>query len=453
MKKTRRGRRKRAKNVSKSIRFLGVNAAGLKPKLFTFKKVLLDLQPSVFFVQESKFKEDGKLKIENYVIFDLVRDSREGGGLVLGCVKELKPVLVRKGNEDVEAMSVDIFVKSMKIRCCVAYGCQENALIEKKKTFWDFIEEEVESAWTSGSGFVLQFDGNLWAGDQLVPGDPRKQNKNGKLFQGFLARQPNLSVVNALPLCEGLITRCRSKEGNIEKSVLDFFVVCSRVLPHITKMVIDEKRKHILTNYRNVRKGVKAIDSDHFTEYMDVNLQLITEKPVRREIFNFKDKESLEAFKDITSRTEEFSDCYNDDQPLLKQVEQWREVLKSHCQRAFKKIRINKKRYMKPLKPEISRLIDQRNNLKKNFETPENKKKLEELDEVISEKEAEENRDYIVKNFKKYSDNPEKVNLQEVWKLLKNISPKYENMVPIAKHNHKGKLISDPDEIKKLLAK
>ena len=197
----------------------------------------------------------------------MVRDSREGGGLVLGCVKELKPVLVRKGNEDVEAMSVDIFVKSMKIRCCVAYGCQENALIEKKKAFWDFIEEEVESAWTSGSGFVLQFDGNLWAGDQLVPGDPRKQNKNGKLFQDFLARQPNLSVVNALPLCEGLITRCRSKEGNIEKSVLDFFVVCSRVLPHITKMVIDEKRKHILTNYRNVRKGVKAIDSDHFTEY------------------------------------------------------------------------------------------------------------------------------------------------------------------------------------------
>ena len=67
---------------------------------------------------------------------------------------------------------------------------------------------------------------------------------------------------------------------------------------------------------------------------------------------------------------------------------------------------------MKPLKPEISRLIDQRNNLKKNFETPENKKKVEELDEVISEKEAEENRDYIVKNFKKYSDNPENVNLQ-----------------------------------------
>ena len=36
-------------------------------------------------------------------------------------------------------MSVDIHVKNMKIRCCVAYGCQENSRVEKKKDFWDFI--------------------------------------------------------------------------------------------------------------------------------------------------------------------------------------------------------------------------------------------------------------------------------------------------------------------------
>ena len=107
---------------------------------------------------------------------------------MLGCVKELKPVLVRKGNNDIEAMSVDIFVRTMSIRCCVAYGCQESSLVEKKEAFWKFIEEEVESAWNSGSGFILQFDGNLWAGPEFIPGDPRQQNKNGKLFQEFLNR-------------------------------------------------------------------------------------------------------------------------------------------------------------------------------------------------------------------------------------------------------------------------
>ena len=146
--------------------------------------------------------------------------------------QRVKPVLVRKGNNDIEAMSVDIFVRTMSIRCCVAYGCQESSLVEKKEAFWKFIEEEVESAWNSGSGFILQFDGNLWAGPELIPGDPRQQNKNGKLFQEFLNRNPNLHVVNALPLCEGLITRSRVKENRVRK-VCWISLLCVLVYYHI----------------------------------------------------------------------------------------------------------------------------------------------------------------------------------------------------------------------------
>ena len=70
----------------------------------TFIKVLTDLNPSVFFVQESKLKEEGKLNFNNYVLFEMIRKNREGGGLLLGCIKELKPVLVRRGSDDVEAI-------------------------------------------------------------------------------------------------------------------------------------------------------------------------------------------------------------------------------------------------------------------------------------------------------------------------------------------------------------
>ena len=63
------------------------------------------------------------------------------------------------------------------------------SIIEKKNAFWSFIEEEVITAWDSGSDFILQFDGNLRAGSRIIPGDPRLQNKNGKLFQDLLARQ------------------------------------------------------------------------------------------------------------------------------------------------------------------------------------------------------------------------------------------------------------------------
>ena len=51
----------------------------LRPKLFTFKKILNELKPSVFFIEETKYKDAGKIKLENYVIYELVRKSRNGG--------------------------------------------------------------------------------------------------------------------------------------------------------------------------------------------------------------------------------------------------------------------------------------------------------------------------------------------------------------------------------------
>ena len=167
--------------------------------------MLLDLQPSVFFVEETKYKDTGKLKFDNYVIFELVRENREGGGLALGCAKDLNPVWVREGDDSVEALSVEIFVKKMKIRCCVAYGCQECDSIDRKEAFWTYLDEEVLEADSSESGFILHFDGNLWAGKDIIPNDPRPQNRNGKLFEEFLKRHPHLTVVNDLPQCERLI--------------------------------------------------------------------------------------------------------------------------------------------------------------------------------------------------------------------------------------------------------
>ena len=146
------------------------------------------------------------------------------------------------------------------------------------------MNEEVREATHSGSGLVIQFDGNLLAGEGIIPNDPRPQNRNGKLFQQFLEENPHLNFVNSLSLCPGLITRLKFREGKMEKSVIDFFVVCHLVLPHITKMVIDEERKYILTNYEKAKKGGKSCDTDHATEYMELNLKVKTEKPKRLEL-------------------------------------------------------------------------------------------------------------------------------------------------------------------------
>ena len=148
-------------------------------------------------------------------------------------------------------------------------------------------------------------------------------------------------------------------KGKLEKSILYFFLVCHRVLPFVTKMVIDEKKTHILTNYQ---RGGRAINYDHFTEYLDINLELISEKPERIELFNFKDEKSQLIFRKSSSETDEFTNCFLDEAPLEIQVENWRKVLHSHCKNAFKKIRIRKKK-VKPISPSIATLINERNTL------------------------------------------------------------------------------------------
>ena len=58
-----------------------------------------------------------------------------------------------------------------------------------------------------------------------------------------------------------------------------------------------------------------------------------------------------------------------------------------------------------------------------------------------------------MKNFKLYSENPENISMQKMWKVLKRLSPKSAPTLPTAKRNHKGKIVSGPKEIKILLGK
>ena len=140
------------------------------------------------------------------------RQKSEGGGLAIGVVKHFQSTLIREGNDDVEAISIKVVAGKVSIRTVVAYGPQENSKKEKKDMFWEYLEEEVNLAEMNEDGLVIQMDGNLHAGPEVVKNDPNIQKINGKLFLNFLKRNPSLVVVNALSLCERLITRKRELE-------------------------------------------------------------------------------------------------------------------------------------------------------------------------------------------------------------------------------------------------
>ena len=192
--------------------------------------------------------------------------------------------------------------------------------------------------------------------------------------------------VNSLPLTKGLITRSRNVAGVIQKSVVDFYVVCELVLPFISQMKIDSDKKHLLTNYKPALLDLKVCDSDHMVLSMDLNLKGVFKKVNKIEVFNFNDEMGQKIFNDITSKTSEFTDCFQSDLPVNEQLAQWKDKLLLFCSRALKKIRIRTKN-LKGEKSDV--LINKRNNLVKN------KAKVEEIEEIEGKSKADKFKDFL----------------------------------------------------------
>ena len=172
-------------------------------------------------LQETKCQVEGLLMLDGLITYEHLRSTGDGGGIALSAKTELSPAFVRDGGENVEVLTVDINVQNMSISCTSAYGPQENASPKKEEDFWEYLGEEAVRAKEEGKCLILQGDFNAWLGPDMIKGDNRPQNKNGKLFKTFIDAY-NLVVVNSLPLCKGVTTRAILRNGSIIESVLDF---------------------------------------------------------------------------------------------------------------------------------------------------------------------------------------------------------------------------------------
>ena len=122
-------------NVERDLIFGGVNPDSARGKWGTIQKAVRDTGASVWTMQETKCKVEGKLKLDGFLTYEHLRCKGEGGGLAFIARKDLNPAFVRDGGEEVEAITVDIHVRKMTISCTTAYGPQESDNIEKKTKF------------------------------------------------------------------------------------------------------------------------------------------------------------------------------------------------------------------------------------------------------------------------------------------------------------------------------
>ena len=65
----------------------------------------------------------------------------------------------------------------------------------------------------------------------------------------------------------------RKTTRGLEKSVLDVFIACDKIVPYITRMKIDEKWEQVLSNYSKFKQMKRVIESDHNPIFLYLNLQ------------------------------------------------------------------------------------------------------------------------------------------------------------------------------------
>ena len=180
------------------------------------------------------------------------------------------------------------------------------------------------------------------------------------------------------------------------------------------------------------------------TKKFKFDIKFKKQKPDRVEQFNLRDKEGQEKFKNILNSENNLARCFDNADDLETQCESWLNELSRIFQRSFKKIRVT----------ETSELLDKRSELIQKLKlNPDDKELEEELEVVVrqvTEAVSKENLEKIKRNFGHLDQSNGESFANGVWNVKKKEFPKVATIPPAAKIDVNGRLVTDPENLKKL---
>ena len=126
--KRKRIRRKEKRDKKVNLRLFGNNVDGLFQKLESLEHLILTEKPSILFFQETKLCRSGRIKTpssKQYTWYELHRTSSaekevKGGGLAIGVLSVLDPSWISEGDDNAEALTIEIWIEGFPIRLLCA---------------------------------------------------------------------------------------------------------------------------------------------------------------------------------------------------------------------------------------------------------------------------------------------------------------------------------------------
>ena len=116
-----------------------------------------------------------------------------------------------------------------------------------------------------------------------------------------------------------------------------YYLIRSIHYPHPVEI---QNELNIATNYTQLRRGEKSVDSDHTPIEMNLNIIFFLTKQTRNIIFNYKSQKGIQLFQELTTFIEDFTNCFTSIQSLKTQNSKWKYFFKLYCYIAFPKIRL-----------------------------------------------------------------------------------------------------------------
>ena len=342
-KKSKNSKRNKNKVVSDQYTELTMfsnNCNGANNKIEALKSQLKHTNATIFNLQETHFSRKGKIKIDNFQIYEAIRKKEHGS--MLGVHVSHKPVLISEYSELFELIVVQVEVGSKHIRIMSGYGPQENLDTDKRMPFFSVLEEEIVRAKVSNKSIIIQLDANSKLGKNIIPGDPHDQTPNGAALAEIVNRHA-LTVVNSIRnKVKGVITRRRITENGIEESVIDFLIVSNDLVEEVKEMVIDEQKDHALAVVKRKNCIVIVTTSDHNTLLTTFRLEWRnSERKEKVEVFNMKNKLCQQVFKEHTSKTSKLSEIFDSEESINTQTKKFIKLLNKCLYKCFRKVKVS----------------------------------------------------------------------------------------------------------------
>ena len=439
-KRTKRGGKK---YKNQSLVILSANCEGLKPKTQSLKNEIKTLNAAIFTLQETHFTRKGIFKLENYEIFEAIRNKHKGGTM-LGVNKALDPVLIKDYSEEFELIVVEIRIRNKSIRIITGYGPQEHWNEAERVPFFLALEEEIIKAELQGTSIIIEMDSNSKLGENFITNDPHRQTCNGKLL-GDIIHRHGLVVANGLnAVCVGKITRRRVTVKATEESIIDHVLISTDLVEELESVLIDENGQHALTKIVKTKEGIKTKQSDHNSIVTKFNIGWNKKSKAERfEIYNLKNSEDQIKFKCLTNKNNELSDIFENVNDLDVATDMFMKKLNENIKACFSKIRITEKH-----NKELEELFTERKMLRnKNDEVSIMKLKI--VEDKLAKLCAESNYSKIMEEIADLECEEGGINVGKLWKLKKKLSPTCRDP-PTAMLDKEGNLVTSPRQIESL---